>query len=101
MFVFFFFLFRAPATFVFFFFNDPAPPEIYPLSLHDALPISAGDPGHLGAGLPRPHAPAEPVAAVGHSPAPDPRVPAPAGAPALPPLPRVTGPWHEIGRAHV
>src|SRR3990167_2186352 len=21
------------------FFNDPAPPEIYPLSLHDALPI--------------------------------------------------------------
>src|SRR3970040_390204 len=23
-----------------FFFNDPAPPEIYPLSLHDALPIS-------------------------------------------------------------
>src|SRR3954464_15062932 len=26
--------------FVFFFFNDTAPPEIYPLSLHDALPIS-------------------------------------------------------------
>src|SRR3954449_6698667 len=25
--------------FVFFFFNDTAPPEIYPLSLHDALPI--------------------------------------------------------------
>src|ERR1044072_3109801 len=24
-----------------FFFNDPAPPEIYPLSLHDALPISS------------------------------------------------------------
>src|ERR1039458_8469107 len=24
---------------VFFFFNDTAPPEIYPLSLHDALPI--------------------------------------------------------------
>src|SRR3712207_7873214 len=24
-----------------FFFNDPAPPEIYPLSLHDALPIFA------------------------------------------------------------
>src|SRR3954462_7871728 len=23
----------------FFFFNDTAPPEIYPLSLHDALPI--------------------------------------------------------------
>src|SRR2546430_15729561 len=27
---------------LFFFFNDPAPPEFYPLSLHDALPISAG-----------------------------------------------------------
>src|SRR3990172_7040347 len=25
-----------------FFFNDPATPEIYPLSLHDALPISSG-----------------------------------------------------------
>src|ERR1035438_8926166 len=25
---------------LFFFFNDPAPPEIYPLPLHDALPIS-------------------------------------------------------------
>src|SRR5256885_16545141 len=24
---------------MFFFFNDPAPTEIYPLSLHDALPI--------------------------------------------------------------
>src|SRR5256886_8736531 len=27
-------------TFLFFFFNDRAPTEIYPLSLHDALPIS-------------------------------------------------------------
>src|SRR2546430_11362848 len=27
---------------VFFFFNDTAPPEIYPLSLHDALPICPG-----------------------------------------------------------
>src|SRR2546421_13100182 len=26
-------------SFLFFFFNDPAPPEIYPLPLHDALPI--------------------------------------------------------------
>src|SRR5437773_8651356 len=26
----------------FFFFNDPAPSEIYTLSLHDALPISLG-----------------------------------------------------------
>src|SRR3989440_13033230 len=26
--------------FFFFFFNDPATPEFYPLSLHDALPIS-------------------------------------------------------------
>src|SRR2546422_10391046 len=28
--------------FFFFFFNDPAPPEIYPLPLHDALPILFG-----------------------------------------------------------
>src|SRR5690606_39606562 len=28
-------------TFLFFFFNDPAPTEIYTLSLHDALPISS------------------------------------------------------------
>src|SRR5260370_16433572 len=27
-------------SFFFFFFNDPATTEIYPLSLHDALPIS-------------------------------------------------------------
>src|SRR3990167_79541 len=27
-----------------FFFNDPATTEIYPLSLHDALPISSGRP---------------------------------------------------------
>src|ERR1039458_10194262 len=30
----------AIGCFCFFFFNDTAPPEIYPLSLHDALPIS-------------------------------------------------------------
>src|SRR5256885_8762349 len=30
-----------PHLVFFFFFNDPAPPEIYPLSLHAALPISA------------------------------------------------------------
>src|SRR3989449_5877322 len=30
-----------PGASLFFFFNDPAPTEIYPLSLHDALPISA------------------------------------------------------------
>src|SRR5690348_17440805 len=29
-------------TFLFFFFNDTATTEIYTLSLHDALPISAG-----------------------------------------------------------
>src|SRR3989442_15804246 len=32
---------RAPAFFSFFFFNDTATTEIYPLSLHDALPISS------------------------------------------------------------
>src|ERR1022692_2637660 len=30
---------RATDPVCFFFFNDTAPPEIYPLSLHDALPI--------------------------------------------------------------
>src|SRR6266508_5883541 len=33
------------ATFFFFFFNDTATTEIYTLSLHDALPISARAPG--------------------------------------------------------
>src|SRR2546430_14396110 len=32
---------RGAPIFFFFFFNDPAPPEIYPLPLHVALPISA------------------------------------------------------------
>src|SRR5207249_11934540 len=31
-----------------FFSSDPATPEIYTLSLHDALPISAGQSAHLG-----------------------------------------------------
>src|SRR2546428_12342289 len=35
---------------IFFFFNDPAPPEIYPLPLPDALPISP--PGGAGSGSP-------------------------------------------------
>src|SRR5438270_3761865 len=35
-------------SFFFFFFSDTAPPEIYTLSLHDALPIS----GALGRRLP-------------------------------------------------
>src|ERR1051326_139018 len=33
-----------------FFFNDTAPPEIYTLSLHDALPISAAGVGGAAAG---------------------------------------------------
>src|SRR2546429_9447703 len=39
--------------FFFFFFNDPAPTEIYPLSLHDALPISAAGASRRGAQLRR------------------------------------------------
>src|SRR2546429_8271858 len=37
--------------FFFFFLNDPPPPEIYPLPLHDALPISfaAASAGWVGA----------------------------------------------------
>src|SRR5690348_18193638 len=33
---------------LFFFFNDPAPTEIYTLSLHDALPTSRGAPRRTG-----------------------------------------------------
>src|SRR5439155_25215314 len=33
---------RRPRLFLFFFFNDTPPPEIYTLSLHDALPIWCG-----------------------------------------------------------
>src|SRR2546428_1225245 len=33
---------------LFFFFNDPAPTEIYTLSLHDALPISGQPKPHRG-----------------------------------------------------
>src|SRR2546429_7715086 len=39
------------AFFFFFFFNDPAPPEISPLSLHDALPISASQGISAGCGV--------------------------------------------------
>src|SRR5438034_10650735 len=35
--------FSLCSFFFFFFFNDPAPTEIYTLSLHDALPISLGE----------------------------------------------------------
>src|SRR2546430_7600992 len=38
---FFYELFRFSSFFFFFFFNDTATTEIYTLSLHDALPISA------------------------------------------------------------
>src|SRR2546430_8650831 len=43
---------------VFFFFNDTATTEIYTLSLHDALPISAQTP-HLGAAADRERLPAK------------------------------------------
>src|SRR5690348_18205186 len=35
------------SSFVVFFFNDPPTPEIYTLSLHDALPILEGLPIHV------------------------------------------------------
>src|SRR5256885_6899813 len=40
----------CPRSVFFFFFNDTPPPEIYPLPLHDALPIFRGEgrePGHV------------------------------------------------------
>src|SRR5471032_1351235 len=39
----------CPTLLLFFFFNDPATTEIYTLSLHDALPISAAAAGWTGA----------------------------------------------------
>src|SRR3972149_8016134 len=36
---------KYPSLLVFFFLNDTATTEIYPLSLHDALPISRSLPG--------------------------------------------------------
>src|SRR2546422_6353438 len=42
---------RTPLPFLFFFFNDTATTEIYTLSLHDALPISAGLPSTVTRGF--------------------------------------------------
>src|SRR5258708_21016464 len=42
---------RVVLLFLFFFFNDTATTEIYTLSLHDALPISAGDSVFMRPGL--------------------------------------------------
>src|SRR5256886_17245411 len=36
----------APKATILFFLNDPAPPKISPLPLHDSLPISPLDVGH-------------------------------------------------------
>src|SRR3712207_8469221 len=44
--------------FFFFFFNDPAPTEIYTLSLHDALPICHADPHARHGWHPNPAGPA-------------------------------------------
>src|SRR3982750_5047365 len=46
-------LFLFCVFFFFFFFNDTATPEIYPLSLHDALPISRGRCPPIGYGYGR------------------------------------------------
>src|SRR5256885_14398000 len=43
----------APLIYFFFFFNDTATTEIYTLSLHDALPISA-TPNAAGSATPKP-----------------------------------------------
>src|SRR6266513_3057979 len=49
-------LVRRPPDRLFFFFNDTATPEIYTLSLHDALPIWSGRAPRQGAGPARPDA---------------------------------------------
>src|SRR5439155_27233880 len=40
-----------PLSFTIFFFNDPPTPEIYPLSLHEALPICTGACAAVVAGI--------------------------------------------------
>src|SRR5207249_12167957 len=42
--------FTLPPSSLLFFFNDPAPPAIYTLSLHDALPIYRRDLQHRARG---------------------------------------------------
>src|SRR2546423_14586322 len=49
LYIFFYYNLRVH-IFFFFFFNDPAPPEFYPLSLPDALPISQLAPGRVPRG---------------------------------------------------
>src|SRR5262249_61895597 len=44
----------TPSLSYFFFFNDTAPPEIYTLSLHDALPISVSTAASLEFGFSQP-----------------------------------------------
>src|SRR5438067_12434108 len=41
---------QIPYPFFYFFFNDPSTTEIYTLSLHDALPISADQVADAGGG---------------------------------------------------
>src|SRR5574338_1695868 len=50
LFVFFYYI-HSVFVFYFFFFNDTATTEIYTLSLHDALPISARSPGSASQGV--------------------------------------------------
>src|SRR2546423_13185395 len=55
---------RLPSCF-FFFFNNPAPPEIYPLPLHAALPISRMRAGPSSLWLPLPGPPCGRFHAIG------------------------------------
>src|SRR3712207_8707190 len=57
-------IFRNNLCLDFFFFNDTAPTEIYTLSLHDALPISA----HTGVSKPGPNQPRRSVTKTSHQP---------------------------------
>src|SRR2546430_17099126 len=50
---------------LFFFFNDTATTEIYPLSLHDALPISSGAPRTRASSLSSISAPTAPRSTAG------------------------------------
>src|SRR5205823_15091070 len=68
--------------YILFFFSDPAPPEIYTLSLHDALPISRRRPASPPRAPPRPRRPARRPARGAPGPAPPARAAARPGCPA-------------------
>src|SRR2546421_11992522 len=83
-----------PSFFFFFFLNDPAPTEIYPLSLPDALPISPGGAPFSPAG----GSASPPVITNERAPVVPPAAGAPPAVPTAERLVRALGPKYEVKR---